>query len=99
MPRLAGNADRIDVWPAFYGEIADQRLCARLRELLNESERWQEFRSYSPTTRNAIVRVFVSGRTAPSGAHRRLRRGRRGSTGHNNDRGGRGLWIRSDARD
>jgi 4'-phosphopantetheinyl transferase len=69
-PRLAIGAQNIDVWLAFYPDIADPGLLAHLRGLLSEAERRQETRFHFADDRKrylvtrAMVRTVLS-RYAP----------------------------------
>jgi 4'-phosphopantetheinyl transferase len=63
---LIASERNIDVWLAFYDEIGDAGLHAKLRELLTEEERRQELRFYFPKDQRrylitrALVRTVLS---------------------------------------
>ncbi|HEY5760619.1 MAG TPA: 4'-phosphopantetheinyl transferase superfamily protein [Steroidobacter sp.] len=58
---LAASEQHIDVWLAYYNEIADSRLHEEYRALLNEEERGKEFRFYFPDDqrRYLVTRAMV----------------------------------------
>jgi len=64
--RLTASERNIDLWLAFYHEIVDERLLARLRGLLSEAERRQEQRFHFADDRRrylvtrAMVRTVLS---------------------------------------
>ena len=60
-PDLIASERNIDLWLAFYDDISDERLHSRLRTLLSEAERAQEFRFYfaDDQKRYLITRALV----------------------------------------
>nr|WP_298719050.1 4'-phosphopantetheinyl transferase superfamily protein [uncultured Steroidobacter sp.] len=64
--RLSASEHRIDVWLAYYHDIADPRLHREYRALLTEEERGKEFRFYFPDDQRrylvtrALVRTVLS---------------------------------------
>jgi 4'-phosphopantetheinyl transferase len=60
-PDLIASERNIHVWLAFYDEIVDESVCARLRTLLSEAERAQEFRFHfaDDQKRHLITRALV----------------------------------------
>lgn len=64
--KLPLSETKIDIWLAFYGEIADEPLLANMRDLLTETERQQQARFYFADDRKrylvtrALVRTVLS---------------------------------------
>lgn len=65
-PRLSASEHTIDVWLAFYDEIADEALMSAMRGLLSDAERRQEPRFYFPDDRKRYVVTRAMVRTVLS---------------------------------